>query len=140
MGIKLRHKSFILLITTFLLVSCEKNDKSEITVKLKNDYLKEQVWLSVDKRGEPKISDHQKCTLFFLNNNEYEIRKTFEYSGSTFRNPGIYVIQDSLIQLRSLDGTDHLGNVYIHQGSRLKVEWFESELTYGEGIDIFKPL
>lgn len=138
----MRFKLNFRLITGFIialgLLSCEKNTDSQISLRLKKEYLKDKIWLSIDSKGNPRIKNHQKCSLVFLENNEYEVRKTFEYSGSTFRNPGTYLIKDSLIQLRSFNGEEHLGNVYIYDRNKLKVKWLQAEVQYGKGVDIFK--
>ena len=91
---------FVFLSVAILFMGCEKKPDSEISASLNKEYLKKMVWISVDKNGNPRVKDLQKCTLVFLSNNEYEVRKTFEYSGSTFRNTGINEITDRLIKLK----------------------------------------
>jgi hypothetical protein len=94
------------------------------------------VWLSVDKKGDPKIEDFQRCTLIFFKDNKYEIKRTFVYSNSSFRNPGRYEVRDSVIMLKSLNGRKLLGNLYIQKNDQLLLKWKKAAL-FGEGTGRF---
>lgn len=136
MRIKELHRFLILLGIMLLFFRCEKRTDSEMRIAIDKSRLAGTVWLSVDEEGEPKVKDFQKCKLHFLSRQKYEIRNTFVFSESTFRNPGTYEVQDSLIKLKSMNGSEIIGKLYLHHSGKIKIEW-NSEGMYGEGKDIF---
>jgi hypothetical protein len=129
--------SFIFLL---LLMGCENKSDNELSIQLTPDYLKGKSWVLVDNKGKVKTENYQKSKLVFLNEDEYEIHKIFEYSGSTFRSPGTYKIKDSMIQFRSINGLEKIGVAHIIDENRLQVEWEESDIIYGEGIELFQTI
>ena len=130
------HKFISMFAVLVVFSGCENQTSPEIQTNLNSENISKTVWLSIDKNGNPKIDDYQKCKLFFKNKQEYEIRKTFVYSESTFRNPGEYEVRDSVIKLKSFDGTEHLGNLYVLHDNKLRLEWNKSS-CFGEGTEIF---
>ena len=127
-------KIILLFSLTTLFIECENQSEPQPQLKtdLSSESMQGTVWLAVDKNDKPKIEDFQKCTLIFLNDNRYEIKRTFVYSRSSFRNPGIYEVQDSVILLKSLNGRKVLGNLYMRDEDQLFLEWKKAAL-FGEG-------
>jgi len=136
MRIKELHRFLIFLGIMLLFSECEKRTGAEMRMAIDKSRLAGTVWLSVDKKGEPKVEDFQKCKLLFLSRQKYEIRNTFVFSESIFRNPGIYEVQDSLVKLKSMNGSEIIGKLYLHHSGKIKIEW-NSEGMYGEREDIF---
>jgi len=130
------HKFISIFAVLVIFIGCENEPAPKIKTNLNSGIIKNTVWLSVDENGEAKIADYQKCKLFFLNKKKYEIRKTFVYSESTYRNPGVYEVRDSLIKLKSFDGSELLGKIYVLEDSQLRLEWNESA-SLGDGVELF---
>jgi hypothetical protein len=130
-------RNTIALVIAFFFIQCEKRADSEITLNPEKNQISQSIWVLIDEKGEPKIKNYQICKLVFLNENEYEVHRTFEYSGSTFRTPGIYNLEDSLIQLKTLSGAEHIGNVYLKGKNKLMVKWLDASFTYGEGTELY---
>ncbi len=130
------HKFISLFAVLVIFNGCENETAPKIKTNLNSDVISSTVWLSVDKNGDPKIDDYQKCKLFFKNNKKYEIRKTFVYTESTYRNPGIYEVRDSVIELKSFDGSEQLGKIYVFEDDQLHLEWNNSTLL-GDGTELF---
>lgn len=130
------YKFIFLFSIAGLFLNCENQTEPQIKANLNPEAMQGTVWLSVNKKGEPKIKDFQRCTLIFLSDNKYEIKRTFVYSNSSFRNPGIYEVQDSVIILKSLNGKKLLGNLYLHKDDKLFLEWKKAAL-FGEGTGRF---
>ncbi|MFO8236611.1 MAG: hypothetical protein R6U04_14535 [Bacteroidales bacterium] len=137
------YQGFLGIVVAFLftvfLPSCENDSRSDIDINLHQKDIQGTSWFMVSNDGEPKVENHQKSELFFLEDNEFELRKTFEYSGSTFRSIGKYDIKDSMIRLESMNGSLQLGEGYLY-GEKLEVQWKDSIETYGEGTDYFKSI
>jgi hypothetical protein len=125
-------KIILLISLTALFIDCENQTEPQLKTDLSSESMQGTVWLAVDKNDKPKIEDFQKCTLIFLNDNRYEIKRTFVYSRSSFRNPGIYEVKDSVIMLKSLNGRKVLGNLYMRDEDQLFLEWKKAAL-FGEG-------
>ena len=119
-------------------ISSLKGPEYHKPIKFNPDYLKSHKWISVNEQGKPRTSNHQTCKLIFLENQDFELRKTFEYSGSTFRTPGKYFMQDSFIKLKNLTGTQTLGKAYIFEDHHLRIEWKNCNAIYGEGMEMFR--
>jgi len=130
------HKFIFIFAVLVIFNGCENKSAPEIKTNLNSEIISNTIWLSVDKNGEPKIDDYQKCKLFFRDKKKYEIRKTFVYSESTYRNPGIYEIRDSVIKLKSFDGSEHLGEIYVLEDNQLHLEWNKSA-SLGDGTELF---
>jgi len=130
------HKLISIFAVLFVFSGCEDHSSPTIKTNLNSKIISNTVWLSVDKKGNAKIDNYQKCKLFFKNKKKYEIRKTFVYSESTYRNPGVYEVRDSVIKLKSFDGSQLLGNIFVLEGNQLRLEWNKSAL-WGDGTEIF---
>ena len=116
----------------------QDHSNSQKPIKLSTQGLKENIWVSVDQDGKQKIIDHQTCELIFLEDQYFELRRTFEYSGSTFRTPGKYSIEDSTIHLKNLTGSTALGKACIFENHHLRIKWDNSNTVYGKGIETFR--
>ena len=114
------------------------NAEFDKPIKLHPEYLKKHQWISVDDQGNPRVVNHQTCKLIFSDNHAFELRKTFEFSGSTFRMPGKYYMQDSSIKLKNLAATQTIGKAYISGDCQLCIQWNQCEMLYGEGIETFR--
>jgi hypothetical protein len=129
------HRVILLFCTIAVFIRCENQKPPQLKTDINHESIKGSVWLSVDENGKPKIENLQKCKLVFLNNNEYEIKRTFVYSNSSYRNPGIYEIRDSVVVLKSLNGQEIYGNLYIHENNEVLIKWEEAAL-FGDGTEI----
>ena len=130
------HKYITMLAILVIFNGCENEPVPKIKTNLNSDVISNTVWLSVDENGEPKIDDYQKCKLLFGDKEKCDIQKTFVYSESTYRNPGVYEVRDSVIKLKSYDGSELLGRIYVLEDSQLRLEWNEST-SLGDGVEIF---
>lgn len=130
-------KYITIILFTWVFVQCEKQSDAELSVKLKKELVSESEWVLVTEKGEPKVKNYQHSRLIFLESNEYEVHKTFEYSGSTYRTPGIYSLRDSLIQLKNMNGREHIGNLYLMSKNKFRIEWLKTSLPYGEGTEMY---
>jgi len=130
------HKFITILAVLVIFIGCENEPAPKIKTNLNSDVISNTVWLSVDENGEPKIDDYQKCKLFFRDEKKCDIQKTFVYSESTYRNPGVYEVKDSVIKLKSFYGSEQLGKIYVLEDSQLRLEWNEST-SLGDGVEIF---
>lgn len=129
---------FVALMFAVFFPGCEHNSQADFEIATNQKDITGTIWKSVDEDGETKIDNFQRSKLLFLNNREFELRRTFEYSGSTFRSIGRYEINDSVINLKSMIGSSQVGNAYIYNNGKLKIEWRDSYEAYGEGTDYYK--
>lgn len=120
-------------------ISSQNNFTTKKPVKLSHNNLQAHTWTAVNEKGRPTIADHQTCELIFLEGHDFELRKTFQYSGSTFRIPGKYILQDSIIHLKNLTGSHKVGEASIHDGHQLHIKWYHHNSLYGKGIEMFQP-
>jgi hypothetical protein len=118
-------------------ISIQKNHKSNDAIQFDPEYFENHTWILVNEQGKPLTSDHQTCTLVFLDNNEFEMRKTFKYSGSTFRIPGKFIMQDSTLKLKNMRGTQSIGEAYIDDKNHLLIKWNHLHTIYGKGTETF---
>jgi hypothetical protein len=95
-------------------------------------------WVLVDNYGNPKCINHQRSNLVFLENQNFEMHKTFEFSGSTFRIPGKYYRKDSIIHLTTLNGSFTIGQINVMHDGQLKVQWKKSSSLFGKGTEKYK--
>lgn len=130
------HKFISIFAVLVIFNGCENEPAPKIKTNLDSETIKKTDWFSADRDGNQKVDNYQKSSLHFKNSKEYEIRKTFVYSKSTYRNPGIYEVQDSVIKLKSFDGSEHLGKIYVLEDNQLRIEWNKST-SLGDGTEIF---
>ncbi|MGM0531889.1 MAG: hypothetical protein ACQER7_11110 [Bacteroidota bacterium] len=119
-------------------ISSQNNFETQKPIKLTYKYLKDHTWISVNEKGRPTTANHQTCKLIFLEDQDFELRKTFEYSGSTLKTPGRFILQDSIIHLKNLSGSQKVGKAYIHKGYQLRIEWDHPNSIYGRGTETFQ--
>ncbi|MBS3771519.1 MAG: hypothetical protein V5A47_01730 [Bacteroidales bacterium] len=122
-----------------IIISSQYNSTTKKNIQLTHNNLKDHTWTSVNEKGNPAIVDHQTCKLIFFDNQDFELRKTFEYSGSTFRIPGKYTLQDSIMHLKNLIGSHKVGKAFVHNGHQLHIEWDHQSVLYGKGTETFQP-
>ncbi|MFP4041437.1 MAG: hypothetical protein ACLFT6_01615 [Bacteroidales bacterium] len=136
--------SFTGILVAFLFAAffpgCENNSHPDFEVEPNPKDIQGTAWQSVNKKGEPEIENFERSKLLFLEDKEFELQRKFEYSGSTFRSIGSYEIEDSMITLKPMRGTSQIGNAFIYNDGKLKIEWGDSYETYGEGTDYYKML
>jgi|GEM_PF-4948654 len=128
-----------IVIAGIFLISIQKNHKPNDAIQFNPEYVEKHTWILVNDQGIPSTSDHQTCRLVFMGGNEFEMRKTFEYSGSTFRLPGKFFMQDSAIKLKNMTGARKIGEAYIVKEDQLHIEWNHFYSLYGEGKETFLP-
>lgn len=128
-----------IVIAGIFVISVHKNHKPKDAIQFNPEYFENHTWILVNEQGKPLTSDHQTCTLVFLDNNEFEMRKTFEYSGSTFRLPGKFFMQDSTLKLKNMRGNRKIGEAHIVKEDQLHIEWNHFCSAYGEGKETFLP-
>ena len=126
-----------LVIAGIFVISSQSGSEFNKPVKLTPEYLKNHKWVAVNENDNPRTLNHQTCKLIFFENHDFEIRKTFEYSGSTFRIPGKYFMQDSAIRLKNLTGNQTIGKAYIFEDYQLRINWKCCHTIYGEGTENF---
>ena len=128
---------WIILIVVVLLMVQSKYSRHQPPVTLTHNTLEENTWVPVHEGNRQQVQDHHFREMVFVSNGQFEIRETFKFSGSTFKNPGTYELTDSLIQLKSSHGRV-IGTLRVHHGNQLRVEWKEPGGVHGRGTEIFQ--
>ena len=108
------------------------------SLRLDHQTLQEHTWIRVDDHNPEANKGHQTRKLVFTGRERFEIRETFAFSGSTFKNPGEYTLQDSIILLKTFDGKMQIGQLRLHKGRQLYIEWMDPKTLHGRGVEIYK--
>ena len=129
---------WILLIIIPILLIQSKEGNHGPTIDIDYSTLQDHIWVEAFDGYGTENASHRNRELVFLSQNKFEIRETFSFSGSTFRNPGTYSLGDSLVRLKSNNGRVHIGNISIHNNRQLRIKWAKAGQIYGEGTEIFR--
>lgn len=124
--------------SALLLIQCTMETPSP-SLKLNHQSLQKHIWVSVDSSTQSGTRGHHTRKLVFTGQKRFEIRETFKFSGSTFKNPGKYIVRDSMIQLHSMDGQRNIGNITLHNHHQLRVEWIRPGAIHHHDTEIYRP-
>jgi hypothetical protein len=126
------------IILILLIAAASINTKSEGSFELSNSYLKKHTWAYSYGKNQTETNGNSIRKIEFRDNQEFEVIKTFEFSGSVFRTPGKYLIKDSTVHLKTLNGSNDLGKAYINEQHQMKIKWSHSTFIYGKGTQIYR--
>ena len=129
---------FILAVISASFITTQNPEQNQETAESFSDLaLKKHIWVSIDHHGNPKTVNYQTRTIQFIPNQHFEVQRTFEYSGSTFKFPGKYIQEGDQLRLISLNGTE-LGLVSIKNHRYIKIKWLHPGLIDEKSTEIYK--
>jgi len=123
--------------SALLLIQSNTGDPAP-SLKLDHQTLQNHTWIRVDDHAQNASKGHQTRKIVFTRQGRFEIRETFKFSGSTFKNPGIYTLHDSIISLKTFDEKIQIGQIRLRKGNQLRIEWMDPKTLHGKGVEIYR--
>jgi len=129
---------WILPIFSAILLIQSKMEPHKPSLELTHQTLQKHTWISVDEEGQSAGKGQQTRKIIFSGQGRFEIQETFEFSGSTFKNPGKYTLRDSIILLKTFKSEVQIGQISLQNGHQLRVDWKGTKNYHGKGVEIYK--